>query len=327
MYVTTSQRHSANRVDLAAWLLTHHPEAVIRKGDSVLLRMDEHVSVKDGYCGYQDWRTGETGNNVEYLMRYLNYTYPDAVIALLDQRNVSDPRPSPQSTNTQSSGRSISLPGPATHMKNVYAYLIARKIPRDVIDMLVRKGLLYQSEKGNNAVFVTPQRDYCEIRGTNTFADRRCKHRTECAQYDEGYYQWCKGMDGCDNYKADSFHGCCKAKSDRFWYFAVGQKPYSAVYICEAAIDAISLYALHRSHGKKDSAVYISIGGVGNQKTIDRIKSRCDNAIIATDNDFAGNRCRHTNDELATICPVGKDWNADLITGAYYESNDKGHHA
>lgn len=325
MYVTRQQRYAANRIDLARWLNTHHPADVRQEGDSVLLRANSHVSVKSGYSGYQDWRTGETGNNVDYLMHYLGYSYPDAVAALLGL----DDRPNCQSTpmehspalppvKTGPSTKAIDLPSPASIMPNVYAYLSARGIPKTAIDTLVRHHLLYQSENGNNAVFVSPQHDYCEIRGTNTYADRRCRHRDDCARYAADKHQWCLHEQGCDQYKKSSFHGCRKTSPDRFWYFTVGSKPYSHIYICEAAIDAVSLYVLHRGHGIDESAVYVSIGGVANQKAIDRIKHQCDHVVIATDNDPAGDACRERNAELETIRPCGKDWNADLMARVYY---------
>ena len=82
-------------------------------------------------------------------------------------------------------------------------------------------------------------------------------------------------------------------------------------YVCEAAIDAISLYLIHRAQGMDAYSAYVSIGGVSKQQTIDRIKCRI-KAILAVDNDDAGKRCRDRNKELQFIIPHGKDWNDDL---------------
>lgn len=326
MYVTKEQYKQACAVDLAAWLLEHHPDLVTHKYGSVLLLADEHVSVKDGYNGYMNFRTSETGNNIDYLMSYLEYTYPEAVTALLEfgeeDTVTSDYGEYDQgsiSVNTSQS-RSIALPTPANTARNVYAYLAGRGIPADVVEELIFWDRLYQSEQGNNAVFVTPEQDYCEIRGTNTYADRRCKNRNECEHYDCSEHQWCQNAETCDQYKADPFHGCRKSRPDRFWYLPCGKQPYQTIYICESAIDAISLYLLHREHLASDSSVYISIGGVANQRTINRIKSHSYDAevVIATDNDAAGDECRDRNKELKTIRPINKDWNEDLKKGIYY---------
>lgn len=40
--------------------------------------------------------------------------------------------------------------------------------------------------------------------------------------------------------------------------------------------------------------------------------------VIAVDNDDAGERRRKENPDLPFIIPVYKDWNEDLMRGAYY---------
>lgn len=326
MYVTKEQYQQACAVDLAAWLLEHHPDLVTYKYGSVLLLADDHVSVKDGYNGFMNFRTGETGNNIDYLMSFLGYTYPAAVIALLgfdgEEIDTSGYGEYDQGSISldASKNRSFTLPVPAQTSRNVYAYLAGRGIPADVVEELIFWDRLYQSEQGNNCVFVTPEQDYCEIRGTNTYADRRCKYRNECEHYECGEHQWCQQAETCDQYKPDPFHGCRKASPDRLWYLPCGSRPYRTFYICESAIDAISLYILQREQSASDSSVYISIGGVANQRTINRIKDHSYDAevVIATDNDPAGDECRNRNQELRTIRPVNKDWNEDLQKGIHY---------
>jgi ABC-type uncharacterized transport system substrate-binding protein len=89
------------------------------------------------------------------------------------------------------------------------------------------------------------------------------------------------------------------------------QKPETA-YVCEAAIDAVSLFLIHRQQGKTDPAVYVSIGGAVNQQTIERIKRKVP-SVLAVDNDPAGNECRtRRNPYIPTLLPIGKDWNDDL---------------
>ena len=136
--------------------------------------------------------------------------------------------------------------------------------------------MLYQDSLHANAVFVTPDEDYCEIRGTGN----------------------------------KPFHGCRKKRPDKFWYLLTDSKPETA-YICEAAIDAVSLMLIHRQQGKSDPAVYVSVGGVSNQQTIDRLKKRI-STVLAVDNDPAGDECRARNPDLSSLIPAGKDWNDDL---------------
>jgi len=134
----------------------------------------------------------------------------------------------------------------------------------------------YQDLYGN-AVFVDPNESYCEIRGTGT---------------------------------GNHFHGCRKKASDRFWYILTNPKP-EAVYICEAAIDALSLMLIHQARRENIPAAYVSIGGVANQRTIDRLK-RKHGVVLAVDNDPAGEECRKRNPDLPAVIPDRKDWNEDL---------------
>lgn len=324
-YVSKDDYVKACTVDLSEWLLCHHSADVFFKYGSVQLNTDNNIWVKRGYHGYKNFRTGESGNNVDYLINFLGYDYPGAVIALND--NVISHYDSKNGYSSclvlpQIESKDIVLPKAATSYRNLFAFLQGRKIPVDIIQMLIDKKLIYQSAVGNNIVFINPERDYYELRGTNTYADQRCKKRNNCSEYECRNHQWCKKMEHCSDYKKDTFHGCKKSRPDRFWYLSTSNKKSNHIYICEAAIDAISLYIMHQKHGLNESTIYVSIGGVANQQTINRIKFHCkDRVVIATDNDPAGDECRFRNPELSTIKPVYKDWNEDLKKGVYYESN------
>ena len=96
----------------------------------------------------------------------------------------------------------------------------------------------------------------------------------------------------------------------------MSNEPLQIVYICESSIDAVSLYLLQKQGGLEEPAAYVSIGGVANQQTIDRI-SHSVRAVLAVDNDEAGQKCRDRNANLEAILPVRKDWNEDLVAGVH----------
>ena len=319
--VSKDQYNRACSVDLFEFLVQNHSSAIKIEYGSALLLADKHVSVKRGFHGYRNFRTDEKGNNIDYLMNFLGYDYQAAVLALIGETGTQTdyvPVVNPFIPEI----KEIALPEPLNgKYKNLYAFLTARGIPADVIQLLIDRGILYQSREGNNVVFVNPQGDYCELRGTNSYADRRCRKRSECSRYCPGDHTWCEKMDDCADYKPDPFHGCRKKRPDRFWYFDPDPgKETQCIYVCEAAIDAVSLYVIHRKQGRTDEkSVYVSIGGAANQKTIDRISRNSKNAwvVLAVDNDEAGQECRNRNKELAYVLPKNKDWNDDLKRGDY----------
>lgn len=66
--VTKAQIQAARKADLYHFLLRHRPNDVLREGESIRLCCDHSVSIKEGYCGYTDFATGETGNAIDYLV-------------------------------------------------------------------------------------------------------------------------------------------------------------------------------------------------------------------------------------------------------------------
>ena len=62
-FFSKEQYDQACSVDLYEFLLKNHSYAVKVEYGSVLLLADKHVSVKKGFHGYRNFRTGETGNN------------------------------------------------------------------------------------------------------------------------------------------------------------------------------------------------------------------------------------------------------------------------
>ncbi len=270
MYVTKEQIRQARRVSLADFLLEKHPAAVKIVGSSLCLKANQSLYMKHSIPGYHDFATGEHGNSIDFLTRHLKYSFVDAVKELCGLREF------PQN-NTMTVRSSFHLPEKAEPpFDRVMTYLTGRGIPPETVMFLIRENLLYQDTLYGNAVFVTPDEDYCEIRGTGS----------------------------------RPFHGCRKRSPDLFWYLLNDAKPETA-YICEAAIDAVSLMLIHKAQGITDPTVYVSIGGVANQQTIDRLTKKLP-VVLAVDNDSAGDDCRKRNSDLPMLIPIGKDWNDDL---------------
>lgn len=285
--ITLDMIRHARIANLYTFLDQNYPNDYVRSGTNTLSPKDhDSLFIKKTLPGYHAFSTGEHGNSLDYLIKHLHYGFADAVYALLDvdeiccdgymgdSQELVLPKAEPD--------HPFVLPEPASgaYMRT-RQYLASRGFPEDCLDNLVKKGLLYQEKGTSNAVFVNPQHDFCELRGTSS----------------------------------KPFHGIRKTNPTRFWYITNtedGVHP-DVAFITEGAIDAVSLYLLQCSAGLSLKAAFIGIGGVANQKTIDRVKQRI-TTILAVDNDEAGNHCRMKNADLRSIYPHGKDWNEDLTS-------------
>ena len=147
VFVSKEEYNRACSVDLYEFLLRVHGAAVKQQYGSVLLLSDHHISVKRGFHGYRNFRTDETGNNIDYLMNFLGYDYQGAVLALIGESG-SDNGYVPVVNPAVPAAKEIVLPKPLDgRYKNLYAYLAARKIPADVIQLLIDRGILYSHQR------------------------------------------------------------------------------------------------------------------------------------------------------------------------------------
>lgn len=277
-HFSQEQLKTARKADLYDFLLRYHSSQHRIEGRSIHPINNHSLSIKRGQTGYKDFNGEETGNSVDYLVRYMGYSLDEAVFALCGES--SDIQVAQPTIHILEEKLQPVFPEPASQYKQMFAYLMRRGIPADTIQMLVDSKLLYQSKAHNNCVFINRERDWAELRGTFTYGEKQ-------------------------------FHGVvANCRHDGFWWFRTS-KDADVCYVCEAAIDAISLYILHERQGRTEKAYYISIGGVWKQPAIDRVKKHF-RTIMAVDNDEAGSNCRKRNSECEAIYPEHKDWNEDL---------------
>lgn len=310
-HFTREQLQQARVTDLYDFLMFYHSSDFRIDGNSIHPVANKSISIKQGYCGYIDFATDEKGNSVDFLTRHMGYQLDEAVFALCGEGAVVTTGLSDRQEPTiEKLPPQFPEPINASY-KQLYAYLMNRGISADTIKMLIDLKIMYQDEH-NNIIFANKERTWGERRGTNTYADTRCVHRAECDNFAKSDHDWCSYMDSCDRYKKDAYRGMiANSREDGFWWFQVGDGKSDKIYVCEASIDAISLYELHLLDGIKENAVYVSIGGTAKQPAINRLKQHS-RVILAVDNDSAGSECRKRNAELECIIPKFKDWNEDL---------------
>lgn len=276
--VTNGQINAAKHTDLYDYLIKHHDNNFTHEGNSLRAKSNHSISIKKEYCGYKDFATGETGNSIDFLVKHMGYDFVGAVQALTTGSALlcTTKEEQPHAENIP-----LKFPVPVYgNYKNLYAFLTSRSIPAETIRMLIQKNIMYQEKKNNNIVFINAEKDFAELRGTYTYGK--------------------------------PFHGIvANCRHDGFWWFR-NSKDATTAYICEAAIDAISLYELHKLQGAIKPAYYISIAGAAKQPAIDRLKHSKLHLVLAVDNDAAGQDCRNRNPDLEYILPTNKDWNEDL---------------
>lgn len=155
----------------------------------------------------------------------------------------------------------------------MYAYLSGeRKISRKVIDEVVARKLVYQTGgRWHNICFVNEERNHWEVIGT-----------------------------GCVRYKRIS-------DGQRYWSLHFS---FNKCYVCESALDAISLYELLQD----ETASYVSVGGSKSRAAmINRIIRDFDEVVLAVDNDEAGDETARMFPSLGRMIPYNKDFNDDLV--------------
>lgn len=255
-----------------------------------LRRCDNHsVTICRKGNFYHDFATGEGGDNIKYLQKFYGMTFQEAVGELLDFAGIrgAEVITTYQSDKDEEEDEEVEneviIPERLNNKFSIlYGYLNkARKIDIDVINDAVKAGLLYQGKKFNNMIFISRTKEYAEIKETNP----QFKYRNAQKRF-RSYYWWMGPIKGLKK----------------------------TVYICESALDALSLYNLHKRMGIVSGKVYCSIGGVTNHGAIKRICrefEKCE-IVMAVDTDKAGDIVCQKFSNLRRIKPVYKDWNEDL---------------
>lgn len=78
-----SELNAARHTELYDYLLENHVDAFKRSGKTLILRNGKSIKVRKGYSGFINYKSGERGHSVDFLMRYLDYSFEEAVTVLL----------------------------------------------------------------------------------------------------------------------------------------------------------------------------------------------------------------------------------------------------
>lgn len=306
MYVNKQQIHNARYANLYAFVVDNHADLFEQAGGTYIRLKDNHpIKISSAGYGYVDYKNGgeindkathASCNPIDFLQRFLNYSFLQAVEALQPYANNSSTPNLTNQVNIQSAKhqfvksdiytqRDFIAPAKAENNNKIIEYLNkVRNISVQTIKYLIDEHLLYQSKEHNNCVF--KYMNYAEIRGT---------------------------------YDIKPFKSLAPGSAHAgFWGFRMTEDK-STVYICESAIDAISLYELNRMNHLIKDGVFVSIGGCSKKDTIKRIASfKCvKEIIIAFDTDEAADKAYQAVKDIPKVtkriksCQF-KDWNEFL---------------
>ena len=295
---------AATCIDLFDFVHRNFPDDCKISGDWMRISTDPSINLKRGDARYTDFsRTGKehTGSSIDLMMRHYGMTFPEAVEFInSDGETIS---PSYDRNNFgRTENKDFRLPMASTKFPlQTVSYLTkTRRIPIELVKSLMDRGLIYQSDTRrdkstfHNIVFKNRTEDFAEIHGTLTFGK--------------------------------AFHGIRNKYIDSYWDVRIGEP--KTIFITEASIDAISLFALHVKGKEAKDRMYVALGGVSKYQTVDRIRKDFPDSdiVIAVDNDEAGQRLRDRYPDFHTLIPTAKDWNDDLKAGytAHYETEVRG---
>ena len=286
IHFTDEQKEIARQTDIAD-LLRRQGETLKRSGSELEWRDgSQKVTVRGNLWFHQYDREG--GDAIDFVRRFYNKTYPEAMEYLLGgcggMLTVSPPvqRKPP---------KPFVLPEKNENMCRVFAYLLNRRgIDRDVLYSFTHEGMIYESADYHNAVFVGFDQDgiprHVHKRGSGSESTYKGNQDGSLPEYS---FHW---------------HGT----SDR-------------LYLFEAPIDMLSFISMHKEGWRSHS--YAAACGVSDQVLWQMMKDnpKIQKVYLCLDSDEPGQTAaKRISDKLFTkgiqheiLVPIHKDWNEDLL--------------
>lgn len=150
---TEEQREQARQTDLVAFL-RQCGEIVKPSGSEFQWNAAGQKITIRGNVWYNQYEQFG-GDAITFVQHFYDYSYQDAVQLLLTM-NCGIAIPS----YTSYPAAEFKLPEKHDNMRRVYAYLLRQRgIDKDVLDSFTYRGLIYESAKYHNVVFVGKDKD------------------------------------------------------------------------------------------------------------------------------------------------------------------------
>lgn len=277
--VGSNQIQTAKRVNLVKFLESEYPHLIVYDPKAGRYLHSMHDSCVISEIGFFRFSNGQKGDQIQFLEDFCGMTFQEAVITLYNYSGGNYCAILPETVETYDTAKSFEIPVATDgKYKNVWAYLVYKRgIPGETVEKLFAEKKLYQAKKYNNCVFLSDTCKFAEVVGTT---DIKFKHIVPGSDSD-GY--WCTSDNNADT-----------------------------IYICESAIDAISLNLLMNKYFPEKAGCYASMGGLKDQAYLS-LKEKYSKVIFAVDNDVRAKEHLEKYPDVPKITPPElkgvKDWN------------------
>ena len=211
IHFTDEQKQRAAEVDLEEFL-RQRGEKLLPSGRDKRLDRDHSVTIRG--CEWFDHDSRQGGNAISFVRWFYNYSYPEAVNALLGgEQGTIYPSAAERQKPPQ---KPFELPEANTNMRRVFAYLMKqRHIDRDVIAYFAKAKTLFEDSKYHNCVFV----------GTDKQGIPRHAHKRSANSFGKSFRQNVEGSD------------------PRYSFHHLGTD--GKLYVFEAPIDMLSFITMY----------------------------------------------------------------------------------
>lgn len=285
-YILTHEAYEeAKHKDLAAFLLSQGQELKRVGSEYLWMNGEQKITIRDHMWFNHYEHVG--GDAISFVCRYCHMDFCRAVELLLnrdqhDVHTVEAPRPVKKKFRLPPANRSV---------EKVRHYLLEeRKIDPDILQAFMQKGLIYESARYHNAVFVGEDKAghprHANLRSLTGKAPFKANVGGSCPEY--------------------SFHWTGKD---------------AQLFIFEAPIDMLSFISMNQDNWQQHS--YAACCGVCDRVLFQMLEDYpyIDTVFLCLDHDATG-QC--ANDRIAAkLCAYGiqneilvpeyKDWNEDLV--------------
>ena len=293
----------ARQMDLLSYLQRYEPSNLKRVSGNVYCTKD-HDSLKISNGKWYWWSRGIGGvSALDYLIKVREYGFVEAVEALTGiTADWTPPPPVPKKDEP----KVLLLPEKNANADRVAEYLFGRGIDYSLIQECIDEGIIFESRKYHNAVFVGRDKS-----GTPKYADLRST-------------------------LGSSFKQDASGSDKRYSFRLLAREPTDTVHLFEAAIDLLSYATYLKCEGKDyRTENLLSLSGVYQPKkelseskipialtTYLKENLQIKTIVLHLDNDKVGRLCTAALKELLQKeykivddpPPVGKDFNDFLLS-------------